>query len=223
VTEAVLFDFNGVLVDDEAQHCEALQAVLRDDAITMSREQYYADYLGLDDRTGFVQAFRRANRTLTTEILNRLVAAKSRRYLALVTKSLRLVPGATEFVRDAGRRYRLGIVSGAVRREIDIVLRKSGLGDRFEIVIAADDVRHCKPDPAGYLAAQAAFTKRRAVAANACVAIEDSLPGLEAARAAGMACVMLTTNYPGSTFGGRGPALVWDSFSGHTAAELADL
>src|SRR6266851_4140885 len=223
VTEAVLFDFNGVLVDDEAQHCEALQAILRDDAITMSREQYYADYLGLDDRTGFVEAFRRANRTLTTEILNRLVAAKSRRYLALVTKSLRLVLGATEFVRDAGRRYRLGIVSGALRREIDIVLRKSGLGDRFEIVIAADDVRHCKPDPAAYLAAQAAFTKRRAVAANACVAIEDSLPGLEAARAAGMACVMLTTNYPGSTFGGRGAALVWDSFSGHTAAELADL
>ena len=223
MTEAVLFDFNGVLVDDEAEHCEALQAVLRDEAITLSREQYYADYLGLDDRTGFVQAFRRANRTLTTEILNRLVEAKSRVYLAFVAKSLRLVPGATEFVRDAGGRYRLGIVSGALRREIDVVLRKSGLGDRFEIIIAADDVRHCKPDPAAYLAAQAAFNKRRPVAAHACVAIEDSRPGLEAARAAGMSCVMLTTNYPASTFGGRGAALVWDSFSGHTAAELADL
>src|SRR3989442_3180958 len=194
VTEAVLFDFNGVLVDDEAQHCEALQAVLRDEAITLSREQYYADHLGLDDRTGFVQAFRRANRTLTTEILNRLVEAKSPVYLAPVAKSLRLPPGASPYVRDAGRRYRLGIVSGALRREIDVVLRKSGLEDRFEIIIAADDVRHCKPDPAAYLAAQAAFNKRRPVAANACVAIEDSRPGLEAARAAGMSCVMLTTN-----------------------------
>jgi len=147
VTEAVLFDFNGVLVDDEAQHCEALQAVLRDEAITLSREQYYADYLGLDDRTGFVQAFRRANRTLTTEILNRLVEAKSRVYLALVAKSLRLVPGATEFVRDAGGRYRLGIVSGALRRGIYVVLRKAGLGGGFGIIMTADDVRHCKPDP----------------------------------------------------------------------------
>src|SRR2546422_11246270 len=116
VTEALLFDFNGVLVDDEAQHCEALQAVLCDEAITLSREQYYADYLGLDDRTGFVQAFRRANRTLTTEILNRLVEAKSRVYLALVAKSLRLVPGATGFVRDARGADPGGIGFGAPRR-----------------------------------------------------------------------------------------------------------
>jgi beta-phosphoglucomutase-like phosphatase (HAD superfamily) len=232
VTEAVLFDFNGVLVDDEAQHCEALQVVLRDERITLSREAYYADYLGLDDRAGFVQAFRRANRTLTTQILDRLVATKSRVYLTLIAKSLRLVAGVAEFVRESARRYRLGIVSGALRREIDIALRKSGLavvkgdgeqGDRFEVIIAADDVLQCKPDPAAYLAALAAFNKKRPIAASACVAIEDSLPGLEAARAAGMPCVMLTTNHPASTLGGRGAALVWDSFSGHTAAELADL
>jgi len=221
--EAVLFDFNGVLVDDEAEHCEALQTILRDEAIMMSREEYYADYLGLDDRTGFVQAFRRANRTVTTEILNRLVEAKSRIYLRLVTKSLRLVPGVREFVHDAGRRYRLGIVSGALRREIEIVLGKSGLHDRFEIIIAADDVAHCKPNPAAYLAAHAAFNRRRAVATNACVVIEDSLPGLEAARAAGMPCVMLTTNHPATRLGGQGAALVWDSFAGHAAAELAEL
>jgi beta-phosphoglucomutase len=223
MTEAVLFDFNGVVVDDEAQHCEALQAVLRDEGLTMSREQYYADYLGLDDRTGFVQAFQRANRTLTTELLNRLVATKSRVYLQLVAKSLRLVPGVTDFVRDAARQYRLGIVSGALRREIDIVLGRSGLGDRFEVIIAADDVPSCKPDPAAYLAAQAAFNKKKALAADDCVAVEDSLPGLEAARAAGMACVVLTTNHPAARFGGRGAALVWDSFTGHSAAELATL
>src|SRR3989449_11251260 len=108
VTEALLFDFNGVLVDDEAQHCEALQAVLCDEAITLSREQYYADYLGLDDRTGFVQAFRRANRTLTTEILNRLVEAKSRVYLALVAKSLRLVPGGSQILGGARRALPVG-------------------------------------------------------------------------------------------------------------------
>ena len=51
MTEAVLFDFNGVLVDDEAQHCEALQSVLADEGIALSREQYYSHYLGLDDRT----------------------------------------------------------------------------------------------------------------------------------------------------------------------------
>ena len=99
--EAVLFDFNGVLVDDEAQHCEALQRVLADEGITLSREDYYAHYLGLDDRTGFVEAYRRALRTLTTELLELLVARKSQVYLTLVETSLRMVPGASEFVQDA--------------------------------------------------------------------------------------------------------------------------
>jgi len=58
---------------------------------------------------------------------------------------------------------------------------------------------------------------------DACVVIEDSLPGLTAARAAGMACVMLTTNHPARTLDGRGAALLWDSFAGHNVGELAAL
>lgn len=223
MTEAVLFDFNGVLVDDEAQHCEALQRVLADEGITLTGEQYYAEYLGLDDRTGFVHAFRRAQRTLTTQVLEHLVKTKSRVYLELVTTSLRLVAGAPEFVRDAGTRFRLGIVSGALRSEIDHVLSRTGLADRFEIIISADDVSRCKPDPASYIAAHGAFSQRRPIPVDACVVIEDSLPGLAAARAAGMACVMLTTSHPSRALAGRGAALVWDSLAGHTAAELADL
>jgi phosphoglycolate phosphatase/beta-phosphoglucomutase len=223
VTEAVLFDFNGVLVDDESQHCEALQRVLVDERITLTREQYYAEYLGLDDRTGFVLAFRRAQRTLTTELLKHLVTKKSQLYLELVGTSLRLVRGAPEFVREAGRQFRLGIVSGALRREIDHVLGQTGLADRFEVIIAADDVSRCKPDPASYLAAHDAFNRRRPIATDACVVIEDSLHGLEAARAAGMACVMLTTSHPSHTLQGRGAALVWDSLAGHSPGELIDL
>jgi beta-phosphoglucomutase len=223
VTEAVLFDFNGVLVDDESQHCEALQRVLADERVTLTREQYYAEYLGLDDRTGFVQAFRRAQRTLTTELLQHLVTKKSQLYLALVSKSLRMVRGAPEFVREAGRRFRLGIVSGALRSEIDHVLRRAELADHFETIISAEDVTRCKPDPASYLAAHGAMNGRRPIAVDACVVIEDSLPGLEAARAAGMPCIMLTTNHPSHRLEGRGAALVWDSLAGHSASALADL
>jgi beta-phosphoglucomutase len=223
VTEAVLFDFNGVLVDDESQHCEALQRVLADERITLTREQYYAEFLGLDDRTGFVLAFRHAQRTLTTELLKHLVTKKSQLYLGLVGTSLRLVRGAAEFVREAGQQFRLGIVSGALRREIDHVLSQTGLADRFEVIVAADDVSRCKPDPASYLAAHDAFNRRRPIAIDACVVIEDSLHGLEAARAAGMACIMLTTSHPSHRLQGRGAALVWDSLAGHSVSELADL
>ena len=74
-----------------------------------------------------------------------------------------------------------------------------------------------------YLAAHAAFNRKRPITARACVVIEDSLPGLAAARAAGMPCVMLTTSHPADTLRQRGAALVWDSLTGHTAAELAAL
>jgi beta-phosphoglucomutase len=223
VTEAVLFDFNGVLVDDEPQHCEALQRVLADEGLTLTREQYYAEYLGMDDRTGFVEAYRRAQRTLTTELLKYLVDKKSRLYLDLISTSVQMVAGAPDFVRDAGKQFRLGIVSGALRREIDHVLSQAGLGGGFETIIAADDVSRCKPDPAAYLAALGAFNRRRPIAADKCVVIEDSLPGLEAARAAGMRCVMLATSHASQMLDGRGAALVWDSLAGHAAAELANL
>ena len=223
MTEVVLFDFNGVVVDDEAQHCEALQRVLADEGIALSREQYYAQYLGLDDRTGFAEAYRRANRTLTTELMQHLVVLKSRAYLELVATSLRMVPGVTQFVHDAGKRFRLGIVSGALRQEINQVLGQTGLADRFEIIVAADDVSRCKPDPAPYLAAHQALNKRSPVAVEQCVVIEDSLHGLASARAAGMPCVMLTTSHSAQTLAGRGAALVWSSLAGHSVAELADL
>jgi beta-phosphoglucomutase len=223
VTEAVLFDFNGVLVDDEAQHCRSLQEVLRDEGIALSRDEYYAAYLGFDDRTGFVEAFRRANRTLSTEHLSRLVQAKTELYQRLIQTSFQLVAGAPEFVRAAGQHFRLAIVSGALRREIDLVLSRTDFAGSFEAIIAAEDVPSCKPDPAGYVAAHAALNRSQPIPVGSCVVIEDSLPGLAAARAAGMSCVMLATNHPTPLLRGNGAARVWDSFAGHTPAELAQL
>ena len=219
----MLFDFNGVLVDDEPQHCEALQRVLAAEGIALTREQYYTQYLGLDDRTGFAEAFRRANRTLTTELMEHLVARKSQVYLQLVSASLRMVPGAPQFVLEAARRYRLGIVSGALRREITQVLAQTGLAERFEIIVSSDDVRRSKPDPAPYLAAHQALVRSTPIAPEECVAIEDSLHGLLSARAAGMPCVMLTTSHPAPTLEGRGAARVWGSLAGHAVDELNSL
>jgi len=228
VIQAVLFDFNGVLVNDEPQHCEALQRVLAEEGIALTREDYYAHYLGLDDRSGFVEAYRRAQRTLTTELLKFLVDTKSKVYLELVQSSLQLVPGAREFVREAATRFRLGIVSGALRREIDTLLARTDLAPHFEVIVAAGDVPLSKPHPASYLAALQAFSRRHTpgsapIAAPSCVVIEDSVPGLQAALAAGMPCIVLTTSHPGQHLEGRGAAHVWDSLAGHSAAELAAL
>lgn len=221
MNRALLFDFNGVLVDDEEHHFESLRAVLAPEGIELSRDRYYAEYLGFDDRMCLIEAFRRAQRTPVMEHVQRLIAAKSRAYEALITRSLRFVPGAVAFVRRAATEFRLALVSGALRREIALVLARAGLASAFEAIVAAEDVTLCKPDPQGYLAAHAALARGNPVARERCVVIEDSLPGLEAARAAGMPCVMLTTSHPAAAL--RGADLVWETFAGHDPRELKAL
>lgn len=219
--QALLFDFNGVLVNDEEQHYESLRIVLREEGIELTREQYYADYMGFDDRMSFVEAFRRAHRTPLTTHLDHLIAAKSRVYQSLIAGGVELVPGAAEFVARAAEEFRLAIVSGALRREIEEALEQSGLRRHFPVIVAAEDVALCKPDPEGYLAARAALARAGRLSTGRCVVLEDSLPGLEAARAARMRCVALSTSHAAEAL--RGADLVWESFAGHDPAELLRL
>ncbi|TMM34739.1 MAG: HAD family phosphatase [Actinobacteria bacterium] len=221
--EALLFDFNGVIADDEEQHRAALGVVLAGEGLSLTPQQYYSDFLGFDDRRCLIEAFRRAGKTLPPLQLERLLAQKSRVYQELIDRSLALVPGAADFVPRAAERFRLGLVSGALRQEVELVLGRAGLQRYFDVLVAAEDVEQCKPDPAGYLAARGALDRRRPLPAGHCVVIEDSLPGLSAARAAGMRCAMLTTSHPSAALARAGADLVWSDFAGHDPAELLAL
>jgi len=119
MTDALLFDYNGVITDDEEQHRATFADLLAEAGIALSRDQYYAEYLGCDDRTSFVQAFHRAGKPLDPIALQALVARKSQAYARLTGTAPPLVPGAAAFVRAASGRFRMGLVSGAQRREIE--------------------------------------------------------------------------------------------------------
>jgi HAD superfamily hydrolase (TIGR01509 family) len=189
----ILFDFNGVIVDDEPQHCDALVATLADHGVALDRDGYYRDYLGFDDRECFRFTWARLGRPLAEAELAALIEHKAAYYERAIRASMALIPGAAEFVRAAAAAgHRLAIVSGALRREIELVLGQAGLRAHFEAIVAAEDVSACKPDPQGYLAGLAAL----GLPASRCVVVEDSLPGAAAARAAGLACVMVATSHP---------------------------
>jgi beta-phosphoglucomutase len=215
MTAAILFDFNGVIVDDEPQHCEALIATLGEDGFALDRDTYYREYLGFDDRECFRFSFARMGRPADEPALLRAIERKNAHYERAIRDSLRLVPGAEEFIEGAALDgFQLAIVSGALRREIKLVLDLSGLRPHFSEIVAAEDVSACKPDPAGYNFARAAL----GVAPRRCMVIEDSLPGLAAARAAGLRCAMLSTSHGEDACAGAD--LVWPDFSGHEPAEL---
>ena len=215
MTAAILFDFNGVIVDDEPQHCEALIATLAEYGCALDRDSYYRDYLGFDDRECFRFTFGKMGRPVDEPALADAIERKHTHYARAVRASLRLVPGAQDFVEAAALDgYQLAIVSGALRREIELVLDLAGLRPHFAEIVAAEDVSVCKPDPQGYNQARSAL----ALSPNRCVVVEDSLPGLAAARAAGLRCAMIATSH------GKGDCTaadaVWQDFTGHAAAEL---
>jgi len=221
VTDLLLLDYNGVIVNDEPLHFAALRDVLAVERIPMDQGAYDASYLGLDDRECLRTAFIRAGRTLEAAALDRLAARKAEWYAELIRAGLPLVPGVGAFVHaaaDAG--MRIGVISGALRREIVAGLECAGISAVVRVVVSAEDVAAGKPDPAGYRLALGRLAGDAAQALRA-VAVEDSVPGLAAARASGAGCVMLATSHPANRL--KGADAVWDSFAGHTPEELAPL
>jgi len=128
MTSGILFDFNGVIVDDESQHCDALIATLAEYGHSLDRDTYYREYLGFDDRECFRFTFERIGHSRDEVVLREAVARKHAQYERTIKDSMRLVPGAAEFVENAALDgFQLAIVSGALRSEIELVLNLAGL------------------------------------------------------------------------------------------------
>ena len=215
MTSGILFDFNGVIIDDESQHCDALIATLADYGYALSRDAYYREYLGFDDRECFRFTFERMGRPQDEGTLQEAVARKHDAYEKAIRSSMRLVPGAVDFIENAALEgFQLAIVSGALRSEIDLILELADLRPHFAEIVAAEDVDACKPDPGGYNRARDMLE----LSPKRCVVIEDSIPGLQAARAAGLRCAMLATSHPETACSEAD--LVWRDFVGHQATEL---
>ncbi|KAF0241263.1 MAG: phosphatase/phosphohexomutase-like [Planctomycetota bacterium] len=185
---ALIFDFNGVLVDDEPVHCELFQSVLRDQGLPLTREDYFQRYFVFDDASVFRQIFADAGRALNEPGVRALCDQKAARYAALPSSSFRYYEGAESLARDASRSVPVGIASGARAAEIRRHLELRGLKATFRAVVSIDDVSKGKPDPEPFLEA----ARRLGVTATGCVAIEDSPGGIASARAAGMRVVAVT-------------------------------
>lgn len=191
-TDAVIFDFDGVLADTEGLHLRAFQDIFERRGWQLDERDYFARYLGYDD-VGLVLAFDREHELgLQQDEISSLVADKTRLFASYLDAGEILFPTAPACIARLAAAYRLGIASGALKVEITSILTSAGLLDRFPVVVAADDVMECKPAPEPYLKAAAGL----GVDPIRCVAIEDSPAGLAAAKAAGMRTIGLTTTSP---------------------------
>ena len=212
---AVLFDFNGVLLDDETYHWRAFREVLRPLGIVLSRARYNARYLVYDDRSALAAMLRDAG--LRGVSLPSLLRRKRRVYRRLARR-LRIDRRAALLVRAMARRVPIAVVSGAARSEVRAALLRAGLTGQFGAVVTAEDVRRPKPRPDGY---RLALRRLGFTAGRGCLAIEDSPGGVRAARAAGHSVVGVATTFSPSALRRAGATRVVSSLGRLDADGLA--
>lgn len=193
---ALIFDFDGIIANTEPLHFAGLHQTLKEIGIELTEAEYYADYLGYDDRGCFIAALTANGRPTDPTTLSRLMKRKAVAYLESVKHHQVIFPGIPEFVRDAARIYPLAIASGALRHEIEYILEEAGLRKDFLHIISAEDVTKGKPDPQPFLMAWKALQQQDAgLTPASCLVIEDSLPGIRGAKAAGMKVLAVTNTH----------------------------
>jgi beta-phosphoglucomutase len=226
---AVIFDFNGVLVDDEAIHFALFRELLAQERVTITERDYHDRYLGYDDRGCFEAALADAGQSTERERLDRLIAQKARRYVEVAEQGLRFFPAAADTLGAVAARWPVAICSGALHAEIEYALRQLGRLDQVTAIVAAEDIDKGKPDPECYRLALAALRNhvwkshgdpttsqqktRLELGAVNCLVVEDSLAGIVAAKGAGMRAVGVSNTYTADHLQKAGADVVVDTLA----------
>ncbi|MGD9873271.1 MAG: HAD family hydrolase [Kiritimatiellia bacterium] len=199
ILQAVIFDFDGVIVDTEPLHWRAFQMVLHDEGLAFTWEEYTRFYIGFDDRDVFREVYRRSGKPVLADVLREQIDRKADAFQHLIASDPpKPYPGVLDRLREISGHLPLALCSGALRRDIVPVFERYGLGALFDAVVTADDVHISKPDPACYRKALELLNTRRekAVSPGGCLAIEDTSSGIASAKGAGMRVLAVSNSHP---------------------------
>jgi len=200
VLRAIIFDFNGILVDDEPIHLELFQKVLFEEGLSLTKEEYYARYLGMDDRGCFKAAYRDRGKTLDEATLTELIRRKAVYYRNAIQRRLTVFPGVKKLIPQLSSSYPLAIASGALRSEIEMIVQTIGLRNYFQVIVSTEDITEGKPSPEIFAKALTLFNQHnldaKPITPSECLVIEDSKEGILGAHRAGMKCLAVTNSHP---------------------------
>ncbi len=197
--DALIFDFDGVVVDSEPLHLKYFAQVLAGEDIELTSEQYFSRYLGYDDHDCFAAVFADNGRRVSEDQIVELTAAKTILIKQAYGESIKPLDGSVELIKSAfAAGVPLAICSGGLAEEIKLASSQIGVLDCFKTIVPADEVARGKPDPQGYeLALSRLIEITGKLLSNAnCVVLEDSPAGIAAGTAAGMKVLAVTSSYP---------------------------
>jgi beta-phosphoglucomutase len=211
--KAVIFDFDGVLVDSEMLHYQAFDNIFRPLGVQISVREYYDRFVGMTDEELFRLLDKEKNLHLSEQQLQKLFREKATSFKRLASTQAAIIEGVPQLLNLlADNKIPMAICSGALLDEIEMILcaasltgKGAGLRNYFDVIVSAEQVKKGKPDPEGFLLALKLLNKKlhssikppvvSEVEPQDCIVIEDSHWGLEAAKAAGMRCVAVTNTY----------------------------
>jgi len=186
---AVLFDHDGVLVDSMPYHVQAWTEVMARHGIEIDPQEIFLQE-GATTMEVAAELFHRHRKPASPELVQQIVGEKRDAYLE--NNQTRLTEGVTDFVEYLQyNRYRLGIVTGSIRPQVESVLAADFL-ERFDCLITAEDVEYGKPDPEPYIRG----AQKLGCTPGSCVVIENAPLGISSAKAAGMGVIAITTTLP---------------------------
>jgi beta-phosphoglucomutase len=202
ILKAVLFDFNGVIVKDELIHRELIDELLLAENLPPQGKEFWQVSVGRSDKACIYELLKLRGRFVTDEYLGKLIAKKAIAYRQRLEQleTLPIYPEAIEFIQqmsDSG--YKLAVVTGAIRSEVELVLEQAGIDRYFETIVSGDEIKQSKPDPEGYLLAVDRLNQLYpdlGLLPAECIAIEDTFAGLQAVKAAGIQAVAIANTYP---------------------------
>jgi len=200
--KAVLFDFNGVIINDELLHQHLTEQILLEENLRPQPGEYRQVCLGCSDLACLNALLTRRGRVPSESYLTQLLSRKTQAYQHQLNQleRLPLYPGLEDLIFQLGaRELKLAVVSGAMLKEVELVLDRATLTEYFKVIVAADGVTASKPEPDGYLLAVERLNQLYPgfnLQASECLAIEDTPSGIEAAKRAGMPVVGVANTYP---------------------------
>ena len=194
--KAVIFDFDGVIVDSEPLHLRAFQKIVETLGLKLSPTDYYLRYLACDDKSFFRRFLEDNGQQCTEREVERLIREKGICFEEMIGEGIRIFPGVVEFLQAIRGNFHVAIGSGALTEEINLILRRRNLSEFFAFVIGADDTENPKPSPEVYLKCLERLRRDYdgTITAAQCVVFEDSPHGVLAAKRAGMRCVGITNS-----------------------------
>jgi HAD superfamily hydrolase (TIGR01509 family) len=184
--DAILFDFDGVLLDSEPVHCDCWREALAPLGVPITWEVYAAHCVGAADREMIHVFAKLVDPPADPAKLWEQYPRKKQLFQERIAVAPPFAEGVADFFRELAGRYKLGVVSSSARAEVEPLLALMGILPYLSTTVCGGDVQRHKPDPEPYLLAAQRLGIHRALV------VEDSPPGMESARAAGFEAMRIS-------------------------------